>query len=99
MKEVKCNEKVLTIIMLVSMILVFCFFVIHLNHSCSHDNNCPICSFMYKFKENLNGFNPNISEIIIMILPFSFLFIICLRHRITDKNKYTLVGLKVELIN
>ena len=36
--------KIIAIILLVSMILRFCFVIIHLNHDCTHDDNCPICA-------------------------------------------------------
>lgn len=99
MIKAKNITKIIAIILLVSMILRFCFVIIHLNHDCTHDDNCPICALIHKFKEDLGGFDSNLTKVIIAILllfpPVAFY----LNSRLFDKKKETLVGLKVELIN
>lgn len=91
--------KIIAIILLVSMILRFCFVIIHLNHDCTHDDNCPICALIHKFKDDLNGFDPNLVKVVIAILLIFPKVAIYLTDKIRDKKKETLVGLKVELIN
>ena len=99
MIKAKNLTRIIAIILLVSMILHFCFVLIHINHDCTHDDNCPICALIHKLNDDLGGCDPNLTKIIIAILllipPLAFY----LSNRITDKKKYTLVGLKVELIN
>lgn len=99
MRNAKNMTRIIAIILLVSMILCLSLIIIHLKYDCTHDDNCPICALIHKFKEDLGGFDPNLTEIIIAILllfpPVAFY----LNSRLFDKKKETLVGLKVELIN
>ncbi len=99
MIKAKNINKIIAVILLVSMILRFCFVVIHLNHDCTHDNNCSICKIIHKFKDDLNGFDPNLAKVIIFILLIFSLVTTYLSNRIRNKKEDTLVGLKVELIN
>lgn len=101
MKNTKNMTRVIAIILLVSMILCFCFCfcLIHLRHDCTHDDNCPICALIHKFKEDLGGFDPNLTKVIIAILLLFPSVAFYLNSRLFDKKKETLVGLKVELIN
>ena len=99
MEKTKNLIKILTIILLVSVILRFCFVIVHFNHNCTHDDNCPICTLIHNFKNDLNGFNPSLVEIVIAMLVLFPPIAIYLNNRTTDKKEYTLIGLKVELIN
>lgn len=91
--------KTLTILLLVSVILRFCFVILSFNHNCTHDDNCPICTLIHNIENDLKGFNPNLLELIItlmmLLVPVSSVF----NNKTTDKKKYTLIGLKVELLN
>ena len=97
MIKTKELSRIITIILLVSMILRFCFVITHIKHECTHDEHCTICTIINKFKEDLN-YIPIVTKIIntIIVLSIIMLYII---NQIIDKKKYTLVGLKVELIN
>lgn len=99
MIKAKHITRIIAIVLLVFMILRFCFAIIHLKHDCTHDENCAICSLIHKLKKEIDGFDTNLTKIVIAILiifpPLAFY----LSNRNTDKKKYTLVGLKVELIN
>lgn len=99
MRNAKKITRIIAIILLISMILCFCFAIMHLNHDCTHDDNCPVCVLIHKFKDDLNGFDPNLDKVVIVILLIFPLVEICLSNKIRDKKKDTLVGLKVELIN
>lgn len=99
MIKAKNITKTIAIILLVSMILHFCFAIIYLNHDCTHNDSCPICTLIHKFKDDLNGFDPNLSKVIIAILLIFPPVATYLNDKIRDKKKDTLVGLKVELIN
>lgn len=99
MIKVKNITKIIAIILLVSMILRFCMCFICLNHDCTHDDNCPICTLIYKYKDNLNGFVPKFVNVIIVILLIFSPVAIYLCDKIRDKKKDTLIGLKVELLN
>ncbi len=90
--------RIITIILLVSIILRFCLIVINLNHDCTHDDNCPICALTDKFKNDLNEITSNIKVLIVILLIFLSVTIYLI-DKIRDRNKNTLVGLKVELIN
>ncbi len=99
MTNAKNITRIIAIILLVSMILCFCMFFIHIKYDCTHEDNCPICVLIHKFNEDLSGFDPNIVKVIITILLISSPVATYLRDKIRDKEKETLVGLKVELIN
>ena len=99
MMKAKKLSIIIAIILLVSMILRFCFVIIHLKHDCTHDDNCPICALIHKFKDDLNGFDPNLTKAIIVILVLFPSLVLYFLNKITDKKKFTLVGLKVMLIN
>lgn len=91
--------KIIAIILLVSTILRFCFVVMHLNHNCNHNDNCPICTLVHRFKDDLNGFDPNLIKIIIDILVVFLSLSSHLSNKFIDKKKDTLIGLKVELLS
>ncbi len=92
-------RRIIAINLLVLMILYFCLAIIHINYDCTHDDNCHICALINKVKDNLNGFDPNLTKLVITVLIFLSPVAYYLPAKITDKKKYTLVGLKVELIN
>ena len=81
------------------MILRFCFIIVHFDHNCTHDDNCPVCTLIHNFKNDLTGFNPSLVEIVITMLVLLSPITIYLNNRTADKKKYTLLGLKVELSN
>lgn len=90
--------KFVSIILLVSIILCFCFVLIHINHECSHNDNCVVCKLLNRIKDDLCGFNNNVIKLIINIIMFfsiGNLFV----FNLNDKKKLTLIGLKVELNN
>ena len=91
------KEKTIAIILLISMFFHFWFIIVHLNHECTHDDSCPICSLIHKFTNDLNGFNPDLIIVIIILLFYPLIFY--LAKRVVDRKKYTLVELKVELLN
>lgn len=99
MIKVKNITRIISIILLVSLILLFFFVIMHLNHDCTHDDNCPVCALIYRFSDALSGFDPNLAKVIISILLMFTSVVIYLSNIISDKKKDTLVGLKVELIN
>ena len=80
--------KILSIILLVSLILRFSYALIHINHDCSHDDDCLIC--------NISGLNPKILEIVISVI---FIINYFITNRFFDNRYNTLIGLKVELNN
>ena len=96
MKDAKSITRIIVISLLVSMILIFCVSFVHLNHDCTHDDNCLICALIHKFKGNLNGF---IVKIVVVVLLIISQIVTYSSDRIKDKKKDTLVGLKVELLN
>lgn len=91
------REKTIAIILLISMFFHFWFIIIHLNHECTHDDHCPICALINRFKRDLNGYKPCITFVIVSVL----LFISRAFYKINkiDRKRYTPIGLKVELIN
>ena len=99
MRKAKNVKKLIAIILLVSLILRFCFVIIHINHDCIHDDNCPICIIIHKYNEDIKGFNPNISKSIIITIIVITLVVLHVKDKISAKKKHTLFGLKVELIN
>lgn len=96
MKKAKNVSKIITIILLVSIILRFCYVIIHINHDCNHDDTCPICTIINKFKEDINGFNPNIIKEILAIIVI-FPPIVRILKIIKNRKEETLIGLKVRL--
>ncbi len=90
---------IIAIILLVSMIIRLTFIIEHLNHECSHDENCPICELINNLKKDITGFDPNIILVIIEVLLLYYSVIIYLNNRLTNKKDNTLIGLKVELIS
>lgn len=88
--------KQIILIILVSIILNFCFVIIKTNHHCTHDDNCEICTIINNIKENLKTITPSIIKIII-IKEITHKVI----KTIKEKYKYalTLINLKVQLNN
>lgn len=99
MIKAKNITKTIAIILLVSIILRFCFAIIYLNHDCTHNDSCPICTLIHKFNDDLNGFDSNLPKVIIAIILIFSPVATYLKDKVKDKKKDTLVGLKVELIN
>ena len=97
--ESKRIVKIIALLLLFSVVLRFCFIIVNAKHDCTHDDNCPICTLIHRFQDDLDGFDPNLSKVIIAVIllipPVEFY----IANRLTDKKRYTLVGLKVELIN
>lgn len=88
--------KIMSVILLTTILFRFVFIVHYIHHDCE-DERCIICDLINKVKEDYNGFNPSIIELIIV---FIFLKIIeFIKSTIINKTKNTLVGLKVELLN
>lgn len=87
-------KKIIPIFLLISIIICICFITKHINHECNH-NNCPICLIINNLK------NIKTNNINIIIIPFYYFVIkqTLNTFKINDKKKYTLFGLKVELIN
>lgn len=92
------TKRIVAIILLVSILFRFCFVLIHLNHECTHDDDCSICTLINSFKKDISTIKPGILVLIIPIFFFSIL-LIYFREQIIDKKKYSPIGLKVELIN
>ena len=85
------------IIRILLIVLVFNFFyvLIHINHDCTHDEKCPICTVIKYFKNTISGLNNKIIEIIIINLLFiiNYFFV----RKLYDNRYNTLIGLKVEI--
>lgn len=88
--------KILSIILLVSLILRFSYALIHINHDCSHDDDCLICNIIKCLKCDISGLNPKILEIVISVI---FIINYFITNRFFDNRYNTLIGLKVELNN
>ena len=88
--------KILSIILLVSLILRFSYVLIHINHDCSHDDNCPICIIIKGIVKDI-GYNPKIIELVIINIIFIVNYIII--RSFYDNRYNTLIGLKVKLNN
>ena len=73
MKKDIIIPKIITITFLVSLILCFCIYFIHLNQDCTHNDNCLICVIIKKVKDNLIGFKYNISNITITFFIYIIL--------------------------
>ena len=96
--KLKSITKIISFILLVSLILYFCVALLHLVNHASHDN-CYICSLIHKINDDFKGFSPDIIEIIIsyiMVIGSSLIYTL---YILDDKKKNTLIGLKVELLN
>lgn len=94
------NKNIKIIISFLLILITFRIIYVYknLNHDCSHEYDCPICMIIEKFSNEIGGYNPNLIEIIIVLLflsdiPYSF------KRIIFSKKETTLIGLKVELIN
>lgn len=99
MIKVKNIINIIVIILLVSMILRLSIVIIHLNHNCTHDDNCLACILIHKLKEEFNGFDPNLTKVIIANLLIFTTVTTYLDNKIINKKKDTLIGLKVELLS
>lgn len=90
--------KIVIFILLVSLILHFCYALININHECTHNDDCTICMVINMVKNRLEEFDSNlISNIIIKLFIFILPFIY-LKDEIYNYN-YSLVKLKVQLNN
>lgn len=91
--------KCVALILLFSFLLKFGFIIIHAKHECNHDETCPICFIINSIVHEFDGFDPNIKEVLIVILIlFTPYFYISYKDTF-NKSENTLVGLKVELLN
>lgn len=88
--------EILSIILLVSLIVHFSYILVHINHECSHDDNCPICTIIKGLVKSV-GYNPKIIELIIINIIFIINYIVT--SKFYDNRYNTLIGLKVELNN
>jgi len=91
--------RIINIILVVSMILRFCFVLTHINHDCTHDDNCLTCSLIHKFNSDISGFNPHMGVLITFVLLVFSSLLAYVNDKSSDKKRNTPVGLKVELIN
>ena len=89
--------KILSIILLVSLILRFSYVLVHINHDCSHDDNCPICIIIKGLVKDI-GYNPKIIELVIIGFIFITSYLIN-NNKFYDNRYNTLIGLKVKLNN
>lgn len=95
------KTKIITIIasiLLVSLILRFGFALTHLNHDCTHDDNCPTCMIINKLRSDLDGTALDIVQIISAVLIIT-LFTKNVYEALINKRKETLIGLKVQMNN
>ena len=99
MTKNKKKIMLMEVLLLVIILFSFCLYLVHFKYNCTHNDNCPFCLLAHKISDTLNGFNSNLAKVIIVILLTFSLVINHLNNKIRDKKKYTLVGLKVELIN
>ena len=93
------NKKIisiLSIILLVSLIIHFSYILVHINHECSHDDNCPICIIIKGLFKDIE-YNPKIIELIIISIIFVNSYVVT--NKFFDNRYNTLIGLKVELNN
>lgn len=85
------------IIKLLLVVLIFNFFyvLVHINHECTHDDNCPVCTVIKYLKNNILGLNTKVIEIVIInfIFIINYLFV----RKLYDNRYSTLIGLKVEI--
>ena len=91
--------KYIALILLFSFIFRFGFVIIHAKHECNHDESCPICFIINTIIHEFDGFDPNLKEVLIIILIFFSPYIYISYKNTFNKSEYTPVGLKVELIN
>ena len=95
MSKNRSFHRIITIVLLVSIILCFCYAMIYIRHDCTHDDSCFVCSLIHQFQNNSNGFVSKFFEIIVVL----FLLFAPLSFYINSDIKNTLISLKVELIN
>ena len=91
--------KYIALILIVSIILRFCYVLIHMRHECTHDDNCPVCLMINNIKKEFLGNDFDIFNIITIILIFYIPISFHLNKLLFDERCETMVGLKVELIN
>ena len=91
------TKKLILIILLVSIILSFCFVIKNINHKCDHKDECPICEVINNLKLEHGGIIPKIIELVIILSLYTGLLLI--ENVILIKKDNTLIGLKVELNN
>lgn len=91
------TKKLVLFILLVSIILSFCFVIKNINHKCDHEEECPICELINNLKLEHGGLNHEIVELVIRILFSKEILLIPII--ILIKKERTLIGLKVELNN
>ena len=94
-KAIKC----IALILLFSFLLKFGFVIIHAKHECDDHESCPICFIINSITKEFDGFDPNIKEVLLIILIlFTPYFYISFKDTF-NKSENTPVGLKVELLN
>lgn len=97
--QAKNKRKFITILLLVSMILCFCFTLININHNCTHDDNCPVCVILTKVKNDLSSFNPNHLKPVITIIFILSSVVFYLKLKLLNKYHKTPIDLKVRMNN
>ena len=78
--------KMIAFIVLISLILHFVLAITHINYNCIHKDNCSICLLIHKFKDNLNGINPNFDKEVTNILLILPLVVFYPNNIIRDKK-------------
>ena len=96
--KLKSITKIISFILLVSLILYFCVALLHLVNHASHED-CHVCTLLHKINDDFKGFSPDIVEIIINYIIILGCSLIYTLYILDDKKKNTLIGLKVELLN
>lgn len=91
--------KIIEIILIISIVFDIILIFNHLNHDCTHDNNCKICVLIHKIKDDLKSFSANIVNLFEITLLFFSIKTSIFINNIINKKQYTPVGLNVELIN
>lgn len=94
----KSNKKIIVILLLVSVILSFCFLITHYNHKCTHADDCPVCVLIHQTADNLL-LGLGMSSLIIVNFVFWFKILFLYSKLYLDKTKETLIGLKVQMNN
>ncbi len=91
--------KYIALVLLFSFLLRFGFVIIHAKHECNHDETCPVCFIINTIVHEFDGFDPNLEEVLTIILILFSPYIYISYRNTFNKSEYTLIGLKVELIN
>ena len=99
MNKAKKIILIINIILIVSVILRFCLFIAHLNHDCTHDDNCPVCTLIYKLNRVLTMYKPNNISLLLNVVLIFILLKVFFKNLMKYEKSITLINLKVELLN